>query len=191
MVPKGKGHSGKLDDQTFSECKGYETDRDIVRKNRERRRKRTKKASVVLAQPDWSEMPYIDYLNSVDAILETRLGRTSTQQEMELIDESQEAGCSPEECARDIEGASTLFVARGKEPRMGSSDATSSRKLVAATTSGNGREVKIEQVKDTWMVLFEDRRKGQRYTAAQFYAPDHSREEVVKWAVDHGCKVIN
>ena len=104
MAPKGKGHSGKLDDQLFDECKGYETDRDISKKNRDRK-KSHKKASVKLAQlENGAEVPYIDYLNAVDDLLEQRRGSTSTQDEMETVDECQNAGMTPDECAREIMG---------------------------------------------------------------------------------------
>jgi hypothetical protein len=43
------------------------------------------------------------------------------------------------------------------------------------------RDVYIELVRDTWMVLYVKRKKGQRYKAAAFYAPDHSREFVENW----------
>ena len=109
MKPKGKGHSGKLDDQVFEECHGTETDRDVVRKNRERRR--SKKASVKLAQgTDWAEAPYLDYLNAVDDVLETRRGSTSTQEELEAIDDSQTQGLSPEECVDFLMGEVNLRV---------------------------------------------------------------------------------
>jgi len=44
-VKKDKTHSGKLDTQTFPECAGHETDRDIVSKHR-KRQKSHKKTSV-------------------------------------------------------------------------------------------------------------------------------------------------
>lgn len=43
------------------------------------------------------------------------------------------------------------------------------------------RTVYIELVGDSWMVLYKQRRKHQRYAAATFYAPDHSREFVAQW----------
>ncbi len=43
------------------------------------------------------------------------------------------------------------------------------------------RKVKIEQIGDTWFVLYVERNKHQHHSAAQFYAPDHSREQVVQW----------
>ena len=43
------------------------------------------------------------------------------------------------------------------------------------------RPVKIQQVRDSWMVFYQDRRFGQRYAAAGFYAPDHTLEQVQAW----------
>jgi len=53
------------------------------------------------------------------------------------------------------------------------------------------RPVKIDKVNDTWMILYPDRTKRRHYSPAQFYAPDHTREEVVQWAIDHGFDVVN
>ena len=43
------------------------------------------------------------------------------------------------------------------------------------------RDVYIELFGDSWLVLYAQRRKHQRYAAATFYAPDHSREFVENW----------
>lgn len=43
------------------------------------------------------------------------------------------------------------------------------------------REVYIELSGDAWLVLYAQRKKRQRYMAASFYAPDHSREFVENW----------
>lgn len=48
---------------------------------------------------DCTMLPFIDYLDAVDALLEERIGRTSTQGELELIAASQESGETPAECA--------------------------------------------------------------------------------------------
>jgi|PlaIllAssembly_1097288.scaffolds.fasta_scaffold100796_3 hypothetical protein len=40
------------------------------------------------------------------------------------------------------------------------------------------------------MVLYKDRRKHQRYAAATFYAPDHSREFVENWVRQHPKLVL-
>ena len=42
------------------------------------------------------------------------------------------------------------------------------------------REVYIEFFVDTWLVLYAQRKKRQRYKAASFYA-DNSREFVENW----------
>ena len=44
-----------------------------------------------------------------------------------------------------------------------------------------GRKVTIELRGDTWAIVYVDRKKGQRYWAGAFYAPDHTREQVVDW----------
>ena len=51
---------------------------------------------------DWAEAPFIEYLNEVDGILESRHGRTSTQEELSYIAECQEASCSPSKCALSV-----------------------------------------------------------------------------------------
>ncbi len=43
------------------------------------------------------------------------------------------------------------------------------------------RKVIIQLVGDSWRVLYCERRKGQRYAAACFYAADHSQESVENW----------
>ena len=52
------------------------------------------------------------------------------------------------------------------------------------------REVYIEFVRDTWVVLYVKRKKGQRYKAASFYAPDNSREFVETWVRAHPKLVL-
>lgn len=51
---------------------------------------------------EWENMPYGDYLNAVDDVLESQYGRTSTQDELAYIAECQEELCSPAECARSV-----------------------------------------------------------------------------------------
>ncbi|MCB1781683.1 MAG: hypothetical protein KDJ34_16660 [Candidatus Competibacteraceae bacterium] len=51
---------------------------------------------------NWAMLSFIDYLDAVDALLEERIGRTSTQQEMELIAAAQEGGESPRVCCHMI-----------------------------------------------------------------------------------------
>lgn len=43
------------------------------------------------------------------------------------------------------------------------------------------RQVYIKLSKDTWFVRYVDRKRGQRYSAACFYAPDISLERVKAW----------
>lgn len=43
------------------------------------------------------------------------------------------------------------------------------------------RPVKIERVRDSWLVFYVDRKKGQHYTAAQFYAQDNTLVDVQSW----------
>jgi hypothetical protein len=50
----------------------------------------------------WDEIPYGDYLNAVDDVLESKYSRTSTQAELAYIAECQEALCSPGECADSV-----------------------------------------------------------------------------------------
>ncbi len=51
---------------------------------------------------NWEDVPYGDYLNAVDDLLESKYGRTSTQEELGYIAECQEALCSPFECAHSV-----------------------------------------------------------------------------------------
>lgn len=43
------------------------------------------------------------------------------------------------------------------------------------------RKVYIELDGNSWKVRFFNRKKGQRHYAAQFFAPDHSRQFVENW----------
>lgn len=45
----------------------------------------------------------------------------------------------------------------------------------------NRRKVKIELRRDTWKVLYVDRKPRQRYSAAGFYKPSTTLEEVKDW----------
>jgi hypothetical protein len=47
------------------------------------------------------------------------------------------------------------------------------------------RRVRIERVLDSWMVLYVDRRKHQKKSAASFYAPDHDLAFVEQWVKDN------
>lgn len=51
---------------------------------------------------NWMDVPFIDYLNAVDDVLETRYGVTSNGTGLEHIAASQEAGETPEECAEAL-----------------------------------------------------------------------------------------
>ena len=51
---------------------------------------------------DYTEIPFIDYLNKVDDLLESKYGITSNDTSMELIAGSQEYGETPEECVNYI-----------------------------------------------------------------------------------------
>lgn len=50
----------------------------------------------------WAECSFIDYLNAVDGRIELETGGTSTQEELELISEMQEAFVFPFDCAISI-----------------------------------------------------------------------------------------
>lgn len=43
------------------------------------------------------------------------------------------------------------------------------------------RKVYIERFRASWVVFYVERRKRQRYSAAQFYAQDHSMQDVKDW----------
>jgi hypothetical protein len=51
---------------------------------------------------DYSEMAFIDYLNEVDDLLESKYGITSNDCDMDHIAACQECGESPEECVRQM-----------------------------------------------------------------------------------------
>jgi hypothetical protein len=46
---------------------------------------------------NWQERPFIEFLNTTDALLEKRYGITSNDTSIELIAAAQEAGETPEE----------------------------------------------------------------------------------------------
>ena len=50
----------------------------------------------------WYNIPYIDYLDAVDAALEGEGERTANQDEMEMISNCQEVDDSPDICAENI-----------------------------------------------------------------------------------------
>ena len=50
----------------------------------------------------WAEQLYGYYLNAVDDQLESKIGRTSKQEELAYIAECQEALCLPSECANSV-----------------------------------------------------------------------------------------
>lgn len=51
---------------------------------------------------DFSAMPFIDYMNGVDGWLEEHGHPTSTEEELETVSASQEAGDTPETCAQEL-----------------------------------------------------------------------------------------
>ena len=57
-----------------------------------------KKTSVT----DWGNVPFIDYLNEVDKLLEAQFGITSTDCDLARIADCQEAGDTPEQCIQWI-----------------------------------------------------------------------------------------
>jgi len=59
---------------------------------------------------DWFDIPYIDYLNAVDDVLETITGTPSHQKELEIIASAQESNQSPEETAEDIINGRKSFL---------------------------------------------------------------------------------
>lgn len=48
----------------------------------------------------WQDRAFIEYLDALDDILELRFARTSRQDELDQVAATQEAGDTPEECAR-------------------------------------------------------------------------------------------
>ena len=55
-----------------------------------------------LPPSDWTEQPFIDYLNAVDEHLEARHGHTSAQDHLGFIADHHELGIAPELCAETI-----------------------------------------------------------------------------------------
>jgi hypothetical protein len=53
----------------------------------------------VIEKPLWSDVPYGNYMDIVDCALEIMIGRASTQKELELISQIQEANSDPMEAA--------------------------------------------------------------------------------------------
>lgn len=53
-------------------------------------------------QVDWAEVPFIEYLNAVDAVLEKLKGRASEQGDLDLIAAAQENGFKPVETAKEF-----------------------------------------------------------------------------------------
>ncbi|MBL4712105.1 MAG: hypothetical protein JKX75_06355 [Gammaproteobacteria bacterium] len=51
---------------------------------------------------DINNAPFIDYLNAVDDLLETKYGITSIDTNMDFIASCQEEGVSPKECVGDL-----------------------------------------------------------------------------------------
>lgn len=51
---------------------------------------------------EWRDLPYIDYLNAVDSILEKRSDTTSLQEELSFIADFQEMNIHPNETADEV-----------------------------------------------------------------------------------------
>jgi hypothetical protein len=49
-----------------------------------------------------NDQPFLDYLNAVDARLEARTGELTEQRDIDAVAACQEAGDSPEDCAREL-----------------------------------------------------------------------------------------
>jgi hypothetical protein len=57
---------------------------------------------------DWTQTPFIDYLNAVDDLIEARIGNTTTQRDSERIAAAQEAGDTPQQCAQALRRLLTI-----------------------------------------------------------------------------------
>jgi|688.fasta_scaffold1114292_3 hypothetical protein len=51
------------------------------------------------------------------------------------------------------------------------------------TGTKNRRAVRILSIRGNWFVEYANRKKQQRYFAAQFYGPDHSYDEIKAWVM--------
>lgn len=56
----------------------------------------------------WNDKPFGDYLNAVDDLIEAKTGRLTGQRDIDEVAAAQEAGDSPEECARTLERRITI-----------------------------------------------------------------------------------
>lgn len=59
---------------------------------------------------NWTNRPFIDYLNAVDDILERRYGVTSSDTGLEIIANSQESRQTPRRCADEISNQHELVI---------------------------------------------------------------------------------
>ena len=55
-----------------------------------------------MSEKNWGLVPFIEYLNEVDRLIEERVKRTTEQDEMDYVALCQEEGISPEECVDEI-----------------------------------------------------------------------------------------
>jgi len=75
----------------------------------------------------WNEKPFIDYLNAVDDLIEASTGKLTEQRDIDEVAAAQEAGDTPEECAREFErrikirGLNDALRARVQVPFFGTS----------------------------------------------------------------------
>ncbi len=57
---------------------------------------------------DWSKKPFIEYLNAVDGLLEETCGKLTDQRDFDEVAASQEAGDSPDQCAKALSRRLTI-----------------------------------------------------------------------------------
>lgn len=57
---------------------------------------------------EWTEKPFIDYLNAVDEALESRFGKVTDHRDIDQVAAAQEAGDTPEVCAAEMNRLFTI-----------------------------------------------------------------------------------
>jgi L-fucose isomerase-like protein len=78
------------------------------------------------AMSQWNKKPFIDYLNAVDGLIEASTGKLTQQRDIDQVACAQEAGDTPEECARMLErrikirGLNDALRSRAQMPSSGS-----------------------------------------------------------------------
>ena len=55
-----------------------------------------------MSEKNWGIVPFIEYLNEVDRILEERTAQATSQETIDYVALCQEEGISPEECVDEI-----------------------------------------------------------------------------------------